>query len=517
MNARSLSLRLESLEDRTMLSTCHVTRFGDAGIGMGFRGDLRYCIDKVNANPGGDVIDFHVTGTINLTGPLPDLVSGVDIQGPGSALLTVRRDTGGDYRVLTIAGDTATISGLTIANGRGDVGGGIYNQGTLTLDHVVLNSSTSTSGVGGGIYNAGVLTVTDSDIRGNFASSNNLGLGGGIFNESGSTLTLLNSTVDGNIARSPCQGGSCFNQTAGGGIYNAFNAELTMQYSVIGNNKLDSGATPNFGTMFGIGVYNAGTASIDSSLITSNSMSEGVNPQTGGHGGGVHNAGTMTIVNTTIALNYVRVEGNDATSRGAGIYNASGTLTISHSSVAENILESFAGGISDRKGAGIYVGGGLVHASNTVVADNLSEFSPISSGPSDLWGTLTSSFHNLFGHSADGSGYHASDLLDVDPLLGPLADNGGPTLTMALLPGSAAINAGDNTDAPDFDQRGPGFPRIVNGIIDIGAFEVQSTSVPSVRNLRRMPAVKAVVMTAISALSNETQFDQHSITSSSTL
>jgi hypothetical protein len=66
------------------------------------------------------------------------------------------------------------------------------------------------------------------------------------------------------------------------------------------------------------------------------------------------------------------------------------------------------------------------------------------------------------------------NLMNTDPLLGPLQDNGGPTLTMALLPGSPAIDAGDNTDAPDFDQRGPGFPRIVNGIIDIAAFEVQA-------------------------------------------
>ncbi len=68
---------------------------------------------------------------------------------------------------------------------------------------------------------------------------------------------------------------------------------------------------------------------------------------------------------------------------------------------------------------------------------------------------------------------------DVDPMLGPLADNGGPTWTMALLPGSPAIDAGDNADAPEFDQRGPGFPRIVDGTIDMGAFEVQSSPIPA--------------------------------------
>jgi hypothetical protein len=74
------------------------------------------------------------------------------------------------------------------------------------------------------------------------------------------------------------------------------------------------------------------------------------------------------------------------------------------------------------------------------------------------------------------------DLPDTDPLLGPLQDNGGPTPTMALLPGSPAIDAGDNADAPDWDQRGEGFARVVgildpdNPVIDIGAYEVQQNA-----------------------------------------
>jgi hypothetical protein len=96
-------------------------------------------------------------------------------------------------------------------------------------------------------------------------------------------------------------------------------------------------------------------------------------------------------------------------------------------------------------------------------------------------GPLASQGHNLIGIGNGGSGYDPTDLVGsadfpIDPKLGPLQDNGGPTQTMALLPGSPAIDAGDNTDAPLFDQRGPGFPRIVNGIIDIGAFEVQAVA-----------------------------------------
>jgi hypothetical protein len=112
-----------------------------------------------------------------------------------------------------------------------------------------------------------------------------------------------------------------------------------------------------------------------------------------------------------------------------------------------------------------------VAARNTVLAGNLA-----ASG-ADLSGDFGSLGHNLIGNAKGGSGYGPSDLLFLDPLLGPLQDNGGPTWTMALLPGSPARAAGDTTDAPSFDQRGPGFARVVQGAIDIGAFEVQASAV----------------------------------------
>jgi hypothetical protein len=123
------------------------------------------------------------------------------------------------------------------------------------------------------------------------------------------------------------------------------------------------------------------------------------------------------------------------------------------------------------------MGGGLfnqgrLQTRNTILAGNTVDGPGQNSGP-DLSGDLGSLGHNLLGISADGTGYDVTDLLDLDPQLGPLQDNGGLTQTMALLCGSPAIDAGDNTDAPDFDQRGEGYPRIVNGIIDLGAYEVQ--------------------------------------------
>ena len=118
-------------------------------------------------------------------------------------------------------------------------------------------------------------------------------------------------------------------------------------------------------------------------------------------------------------------------------------------------------------GGGIY-NLGTLNARNTILAGNTALTGP------DLSGNLGSLGHNLIGNTQGGSGFAATDLLNVDPLLGPLQDNGGPTQTMALLPGSPAIDAGDDTPPlPDFDQRGPGFPRISGPHVDIGAFEVQ--------------------------------------------
>src|SRR5262249_31154114 len=145
-------------------------------------------------------------------------------------------------------------------------------------------------------------------------------------------------------------------------------------------------------------------------------------------------------------------------------------------------------------GGGIYNVGTLT-ARNTIIAGNTGDVP-------DLAGNLGSLGHNLIGDSRGGSGFHVTDLLNVNPLLGPLQDNGGPTFTHALLPRSPAINAGDNTGAPDSAQRGPGFPRIVGGTTNIGAFEAQATNRPPVLTPiadRAVPAAQLVVNVPLSA------------------
>ncbi len=172
--SRSYRPRLEALETRELPSVCTVDRLtdnnpgggGDGGNGMG---DLRWCVTESLFRA--DTIDFSATGTINLAAALPTLTRGVSIDGPGANLLTVRRDTGGNYRIFTVAsGVTASISGLTINNGVSDLGAGISNSGTLTISSSIVSGNTAIfSGTGGGILNSGMLTIDNSIISGDSA------------------------------------------------------------------------------------------------------------------------------------------------------------------------------------------------------------------------------------------------------------------------------------------------------------------------------------------------------------
>ena len=143
--------------------------------------------DTGQTGSGSDTITFALgpgAHTINLTGALPELSTDMQIQGPGADLLTVRRDTGGDYRIFTVpAGSVVGLSGMSIANGLApggffsSVGGGIYNAGTLTVNNCTISGNSA--GVGGGISNSliffqpeslGILSVNNCIFSGNSAS-----------------------------------------------------------------------------------------------------------------------------------------------------------------------------------------------------------------------------------------------------------------------------------------------------------------------------------------------------------
>jgi predicted outer membrane repeat protein len=434
-------LRVEVLEARTLLSTCNVTRLTDLGAGNGYQGDLRYCITKANAEPGEDLIIFQPTayGTIRLSSSLPTLTDDLIIAGPGAEVVDVRRDSQDSFRIFRInIGVTAQMYGLTISNGYAlgggggldSSGGGVFNSGSLTLGSCVIQNNVAESlsgtilGRGGGIYNEGSLTMFDSTVTDNAGVNS---IGGGI--QSKGSLTLVNTSFVGNFGE------------LGGAVYAA--GVSTVEASLFSNNRARRGAA----------IYGNASLLIERSSLVSNNAALGgaiyandavsvrnstIAGNTSDKGGGIYASSvSVNLDNTTIA--------NNTASFGGGLHVFSGTtLTINRSTISGNQVTG---------GSGSGIEGTVDVMRNAIVAGNIGS-------PTQINGAVVSGDYNIVGGDAK---------------LGPLQDNGGPTLTLALLPGSPAIDAGDNTNAPPWDQRGEGFPRIVNGRIDIGAFEVQST------------------------------------------
>jgi len=354
-------------------------------------GSLRDAITHATAP--GATIAFAIPGTgvqtITLATALPTIAANVTIDATtqpgysGTPLIVI--DGNNSVTDITVNnGANARLRGLNITRGHGSTGGGVLNNGTLTLDlsSVTNNSAVSGPASGGGIYNSGALTVIGSTVSGNSADS-----GAGIF--STGTLTLTASTVNANTASG-----------RGGGLL------ITGRQS----------------------------QTIINSTITGN---------TAASGGGIDNQGALAITNSTITAN--------------------------HASVTDG------GGIkAESRGVGVTV-------TNTIIANN-SCITP----NDDVSGTFTSGGHNLIGFTGISIGFDATlgDLLNP-PSAGvslTLADNGGPTQTLALQNSSPAISMGDPaicaaTPVSGHDQRG--VARLSN-LCTIGAFEyrlAQSVSV----------------------------------------
>ena len=244
--------------------------------------------------------------------------------------------------------------------------------------------------------------------------------------------------------------------TNGGGILNSNTATLNLTSDVLSNNT----------AQFGGGILNLGngTVNITNSTVNNNTASSS--------GGGIYNNGTsaINIINSTVS-------GNTANA-GGGIFNVQGGLNLTNSTISNNSAPGGAGA-----GGGIYNNNIAPAASlvNTIVAGNTAG---TVNGP-DVQGTFNSQGNNLIGAKDGSNGFTngvKSDIVGtiatpVNALLAPLGNYGGPTQTIALLPGSPALNGGSNAaitnppfSGPPFtDQRG--FNRIVNTTVDIGAFE----------------------------------------------
>jgi hypothetical protein len=429
---------------------------------------LRAAIMKANHQPGGATIRFGLPGVVTYTltiapsllddertGDL-NITNPVNLVGNGATHTII--DGNGTDRVFNVGhAISATIAGVTIENGTQlhcGGGGGIFNDGNLTLSDSTVSGNTvgcleASVSYGAGVVNwsQAVLTVTDSIINGNTDDAS-LGEGGGIY--TAGPLMLVNSTVSGNTNY---YGGS------GGGLFAVY-GPVTVISSTINANR-----SPDGGGLY----FVAAPGTISSSTISGNSAE---------NGGGVFHESLhpLAIDNTTVA-------NNNSFSNGGGIYNSSGPTSLFNVTLSGNLAnaEGHRGGVG---GGVLNTISGTVNIQNSILAGN--SYVTLIVGhvylnPEDCNGTLTSLGNNILRTEADCS-VSGSGVTVADPLLGPLADNGGPTQTQALLPGSPAIDAGNVDGCTDSfgallasDQRGHQRPANGGGSLrcDIGAFELQ--------------------------------------------
>ena len=501
-------------------------------------GSLRDAISQANAHPGPDTVTFQtgLAGTIPITTQIR-ISDSVQIVGPGPGLLSVSGShTTRVFYLGTSSVFTTSISGLTLRDGSGDLNGGgaIYDTAQpLTLDHVNLISNT-TLGKGGAVFvdkglaDQGALSLRNSLVTGNHSGNsggalalfystggvqitntqfvtNSAGVsGGGLFllkvqgastidastflsntsNVKGGAIefyqtgptTIQNTTISGNSA-----------VDRGGGLFFYKTSDITIQSSTISGNSTTS-SNPAVDRGGGVFLYDTtGVITIQDSTIRANQA----NAYGGGlvlqkitsgevalrrttisgngaqHGGGL----ALTTVTVPVLIEDTTVSGNSALT-GGGLYIASASadkIAIQNSTIVSNSATSHGGGLM--LGAGV---NGTLALTNTIIANN-SAISETDLGNTlgqfqlryDLvevtgTATITNAGGNLFG---------------LDPRLGPLADNGGPTQTHLPQDNSPVLDAGDPAFAPppSTDQRGQ--PRVTGGRIDMGAVEVSTGAV----------------------------------------
>jgi predicted outer membrane repeat protein len=484
-NTRRTRLWVQALENRTVPNTYSVTNTSDGSPAPA--GSLRAAINSANSHPGTDSITFDpvVFGSakvIDLTGHGQLSVTGpVTITGPGSKLLTVKTSGAASVtnRVLAISGGGAvTISGMTLTGGdvSGSGGGVKFGSESVTLSDVVVTGNWANVAGGGISFSSGTLTMTNCSVTSNTSADN---FGGGVYFSSGK-MNASNVTISSNAA-----GGYA---GVGGGVY-LVGGKLTMVDSTVSDNT-------SFNAAGGIYCGSSGSMAIDRSTISGNQS--GVRPlgyyfSAPAGGGGIYSRGVGTITNCTISGNQAKSFGVG----GGGIQVYSGSLTIRNSTIAYN---GPGGGI-------VRVPGGSVDLESTIVSDNQG---------GDVSGPVTANFSLI--SNPTGATVTGANNVYASAMLAPLADNGGPTRTHALLPGSPAINAGSNPAGLTTDQRGPGFPRSVGGGVDIGAVDPDltipraSASAPAILAVTAAAETITVTYSVDSGVVKATSFDDGDIT-----
>jgi hypothetical protein len=415
-----------------------VTNTNDSGAGS-----LRWALESAND---GDTIYFDfvsLPATITLTSYL-SVTNSVTINGPAANLLAVN----GNGRPQCIIGSdkkatTVTISGLTFTNGAGiSITQSFASYPTaVTLSNCTVSGNSSDSPGGGIDIYGGQLTLNNCVVSNNSTTD----VGGGISirrgyerggHGIGTTVTVNNSTISGNSA------------AIGGGIKNdGANGEGGSFAHLVINNSTISGNSATPGT--GGGIYSSGygstcagcgaTVSASNSTISSNSAA-------GAGGGGIYNRsghGRGAAGNSILIVKNSTISGNSG-GLGGGIYN-DGQLAML--TIGDTILKTGASG------------------QNIYNIDSA---------------RVTSLGYNLSSDNGSGLLTGPGDQVNTDPQISALQNNGGPTLTHALLNFSPAIDHGNPgfTAPPDEDQRGCPFDRVFNNRIDVGSFESQPTRPP---------------------------------------
>jgi hypothetical protein len=416
----AVELGVERFEDRFLLSTFTVTSTADsAPANNPTSGTLRWAVEQADATTGSNTINFNL-------GSSPQVIALT----AGQLELNMQNAS----TSITIDGPGANL--LSISGNNASRVFAVY-YGTASISGVTITGGAVDRGAG--VRDIGsTVSLTDCTVSGNSASVN----GGGIYNQNGGQLTLTDCTVSGNT-------------TAGGGagLYTVVRGSTTTltDCTVSSNSAGGSGG---------------GLSSDATTMLTNCTVSDNSAPT---EGGGIANVGgTTTLTNCT-------VYGNSTGDNGGGIANDSATTTLTNCTVSGNSASQGGGLWSDATAT----------LGNTIVALNTAASGPDVSVSSS--GNITSKGNNLIGKTDGSSGWGSSDLTGtiahpLNPLLGPLGNDGGPTETMALLSGSPAIDAGANSISgltiPTTDQRGAlRGPAGVNAgtHVDIGAYEATSS------------------------------------------
>jgi len=351
----------------------------------------------VSLNGGGAVQVFDVASGGTLT--LDDLT-------------VTHGDTSGFGGGVQNDGNVTITSSVFSDDSSGDGSGGLFNDGTATISGSTF--SENSGGFGGGIYNAGTITITLSTFSGNSSIEG----GGGVANDAGGTATITDSTFSGGSST-----------TNGGGLYNDGTATITS--STFSSAFAHSGG----GLMNDV----SGITTVTDSTFSTNTANQ--------NGGGLDNdGGIVSLTNSTVYGN--------GSGYGGGFYN-SGIAGLTNSTFSDN-SSSFGGG-------GVQTAGGSATITNSIVAEN-------PGSDCDFGSALTDGGYNL--ESGTDCGFTGTgDQQNANPLLGPLASNGGPTQTMALYPTSPAIDVIPQARCPATDQRGDPRPDAGESFCDVGAYE----------------------------------------------